>query len=208
MGIFTQSLLYCAAVTVNLKTGTRKVENMKGKELLPFLGYSVDHPDFIAFLQAHDIDIQQLPDPKTPQKKAGGYLSFKQGIGCTFERDNPQAAAAQKKADPEDRSIFSSEDYRIKNPVGNGPLYLTRIDFFKTTATDTAAIQLPFGLQLLDNYYTVTRKLGEKNAHGPENSRYYEEDESDYYYERFHVYVYFERGDPEEKLQQLGVMLK
>lgn len=178
---------------------------MKGKEWLPFLGYSADHPDFIAFLQAHNVDIQQLPDPQAPRKKVGGYLSFIEGIGCTFDRDDPQAAAAQKKADPEGRSIFSPEDYRIKNPVGNGPLYLTRIDFFKTPATD---VQLPFGLQLLDNHQTVAKKLGEKNAHGPENSRYYEEDESDYYYDRYHVYVYFERGDPEEKLLQLGVMLK
>ena len=183
---------------------------MKGKELLPFLGYSVDHPDFIAFLQAHDIDIQQLPDPQIRQKKVGRYLNprFTQGVGLTFDRDHPQAAAALEKADPEGRSVFSAEDYRVKNQVGDGPLYLTRIDFFKPASADTAAVQLPFGLQLLDNHHTVTKRLGEKNAHGPVNSRYYEEDENDFYYDRYHVYVYFERGDPEEKLQQLGVMLK
>ncbi|MGO4292044.1 hypothetical protein [Chitinophaga sp. RAB17] len=183
---------------------------MKGKELLPFLGYSVDHPDFIAFLEAHDLDIQQLPDPRQPQKKVSKYLNprFKQGIEFTFDRDHPEEAAALKKADPEGRSIFAPEDYRIKNDVGNGLLYLTRIAFFKPELPDTAVVQLPFGLQFLDTYHTIAKRLGEKNLHGPENSRYYEEDESDFYYERYHIYVYFERGDPEEKLQQLAVMLK
>ena len=35
---------------------------MKGKELIQFLGYSADHPEFIRFLKANEIDIQQLPD--------------------------------------------------------------------------------------------------------------------------------------------------
>lgn len=183
---------------------------MKGKELLQFLGYSVDHPDFKAFLAAHHIDLQHLPDPLLPEKKVRKYLHsrFIQGFALSFDFDDPARAAALSKSDPEGRSIFSPADYRIKNPVGNGPLYLTRIDFFTPEASATDPVQLPFGLQLQSNGRTVAGKLGTENPHGPANSQYYEADEKDFYYERYHVYVYFDRGDREERLQQLTVMLR
>ncbi|MGY0037567.1 hypothetical protein [Pedobacter sp. NJ-S-72] len=169
---------------------------MKGKELIQFLGYSADHPEFIEFLKANEVDIKQLPDPAILDKKEKKNIVkiFKQGFRLDFERDRSN---------------------KTKNMAGTGPIYLNNIVFFKPELTGAPAplpVQLPFGLHFLDNAQTLTAKFGSKNVHGTVNSPYYEADESDYFYEShlksYHIYVYFNRGDLQEKLQEIMVKLR
>ncbi|QNK63363.1 hypothetical protein H7F33_02265 [Pedobacter sp. PAMC26386] len=166
---------------------------MKGKELIQFLGYTIDHPEFIAFLEAHEIDTKLLQAPNILQKKGSNFSTqvFKQGFTLNFEKD------------------------KLNKTAENGSIYLNNIAFFKPESANAIAfppILLPFGLQFNDNSLTLIEKFGDKKVHGTINSPYYEADESDYVYDSYlrsyHITVYFNRGDLQEKLQELLVTLK
>ena len=171
---------------------------IKGKELIQFLGYSVDHPEFVTFLQTHEADIHKLPSPQLPEKKGVKPLivKFHQGFILNFDRYYPGSDNA---------------DSLIKRPIGNGPIYLAGVNFFKPDPADSShpdPVQLPFGLHFLDNEQVLSAKFGHKNIAGTTNSPYYEADESDYYYKSYHLYAYYDRGDIQEKLQGLLVSLR
>jgi hypothetical protein len=186
---------------------------MNGNKLIKYLGYASNHPELLMFLEEQEADITRLPDLSLPDKKLDKkkQVTFKnQGFTLQFERDYPELAEKQRQSDPEGRLVVAAEDCRITNPVGDGPLYLDHIVFFKPeVGIDTQKpLLLPFGLQLLDNYHRLQQLFGHKNAHGDPKKPYYEEDESDYYHQNYKLIAYFERFDSEEKLLQLLVSLK
>ncbi|PSL47984.1 hypothetical protein CLV51_102844 [Chitinophaga niastensis] len=192
---------------------------MNGDKLIKYLGYSSNHPDLLAFLEAQEIDIHQLPDLSLPDKKLDKkkqvYFRYR-GITLVFERDYPEQAEKLRRSDPDGSHNFNPEDFRIKNPVGDGPLYLDHIIFSKPEAYNIFSqpevpekpLLLPFGLQWEDNGKRQQQLFGPKNAHGDPKKPYYEEDESDYYHNSYRVAVQFNRFDKEEKLQELNVSLK
>lgn len=187
---------------------------MNGDKLIKYLGYSSDHPDLLAFLEQQEADIALLNDLNKRGKKPDkikGIVYGQLGITLQFGRDFPDLAEKQRQSDPEGLSIIKPADFRIKNPVGDGPIYLDQIIFRKPLPAPIAAekpLVLPFGLQFLDNHTRLQRLFGHKNAHGDPGNPYYEEDESDYYHKDYKVIIYFKRADPEEKLQELAVSLR
>ena len=187
---------------------------MNGDKLIKYLGYSSNHPDLLAFLEQQGADIAMLHALNKPHKKPGktkGVTYRHLGITLQFGMDFPELAEKQRRSDPESQSIIKPADFRIKNPVGDGPFYLDHIIFSKSlpvpSTTDKSLI-LPFGLQFMDNLSRHQRLFGHKNAHGDPGKPYYEEDESDYYHKDYKIIIYFERADPEEKLQGLTVSLR
>jgi hypothetical protein len=183
---------------------------MNGDKLIKYLGYSANHPDLLMFLEKQEIDIHLLPDLSLPDKKLdkNKVISFRdRGITLVFERDYPAQAEQWRKSDPDGSHHFHPEDFRIKNPVGDGPLYLDHIIFSKPENPEKP-LQLPFGLQWGDNGQRQQHLFGNRNAHGDPQKPYYEEDESDYYHKDYKVVVCFKRFDKEEKMQELIVMLK
>jgi hypothetical protein len=186
---------------------------MNGNKLVKYLGYASNHPDMLMFLEEQGADIARLPDLNLPDKQLDKkkQVTFKdQGFTLQFERDYPEQAEKQRQNDPEGRLVVAADDYRVKNPVGDGPLYLDHIIFFKPeVGTDTPKpLLLPFGLQFMDSQHRLQQLFGHKNPHGDPRKPYYEEDESDYYHLNYRLIAYFERFDLEEKLIQLLVSLK
>ncbi|MBB6110265.1 hypothetical protein SAMN05421821_10672 [Mucilaginibacter lappiensis] len=186
---------------------------MNGNKLVKYLGYVSNHPELLIFLEEQGVDITRLPDLSLPDKKLDKkkQVTFKNhGFTLQFERDYPEQAEKQRQSDPEGRFVVTAADYRIKNPVGDGSLYLDHIVFYKPEVgiDPQKPLQLPFGLQFMDNRHKLQLQFGHKNTHGDPRKPYYEEDESDYYHHNYKLVTYFERFDLEEKLLQLLVSLK